>query len=333
MRSDTGRVNRIIGDSIPCDVTLPWCGVPGDPALKNAIPGRYRAAGWGFLSLTIATDEPSALVLPRLAAERRALDQFADVCIVVETVEDIRRAKREGKLALGLHFQGTLPVERNLDLIALYYKFGIRHMLMAYNQKNFVADGCHELGDGGLSRFGHELVAEMNRVGMVVDVAHTAYRSSMDTIFASKAPVIVSHGNVKAISDHPRCYADDQIKAIAGSGGVIGLTGLGIFMGGNDASNAAFVRQVDHVVQLVGVEHAGFGLDYVYDMPALERHAAMYAAKWPSDGGYTTPGIEQIGPERLPEIVDELLGLGYSDADVIAILGGNWIRVFEQVWK
>jgi membrane dipeptidase len=328
------RARRVTAAATPCDMTMPWSGNYGDPALRAAMPERIRKAGFAFVSLTLATDDNDMLATVRtIAAERRYFLELSESCVLVESADDIDRAKREGKLAVGFHFQGSRPVERDIAMVEVFYKLGIRHLLMAYNQKNFVADGCHELGDGGLSRFGHELVREMNRVGMLVDVAHTAYRSSMDTIAASSAPVIVSHGNVKALNDHPRCYADDQIRAIAASGGVFGLTGLGIFIGGNDASTPAFVRQIEHVVQLVGPAHVGFGLDYVYDMPALSRLAAAHGDKWPKDGGYTTPDIQQVEHERLTEIAEALLARNYAEADVMAILGGNWMRVFRQVWR
>lgn len=326
------RTSRLIAEALPCDMTLPWSGEPGDQGLRETLPARYLAAGWGFVSLTITTDdEDMATTIRTIAAERRAIEARDD-CILIDSVDDILRARQEGKIALSMHFQGSRPVERDLALVGLYYKLGIRHLLMAYNQKNFVADGCHELGDGGLSRFGHALIAEMNRVGMIVDVAHTGYRSSMDAIAASSAPVIVSHGNLKVFNDHPRCYTDEQIRAIAASGGVFGLTGLGVFLGGNDSSTPAFVRQIDHVVQLVGPEHVGFGLDYVFDMPALEELVLKSGDKWPQ-GAYTTRGIQQIEPERLPEIVDALVALGYGDADILAILGANWLRVCRAVWR
>jgi membrane dipeptidase len=328
------RIAAILDRAIACDLALPHV-IPGDDHVVGAaLPERYRAAGWSYVSLSLTSDaEDMAAAIRTIAAHRRAIEALSDTCILAESVDDIRRAKREGKLALGLHFQGSRPVEQDLNLIGLYYKLGIRHMLMAYNYKNFVADGCHELGDGGLSRFGHDLVAEMNRVGMLVDVAHTGFKSSMDTIAASTAPVIVSHGNLKAFNDHPRCYTDEQIRAIAASGGVFGLTGLGIFLGGNDSSTPALVRQIDHIAQLVGPTHVGFGLDYIYDMPALEAAVARHADKFPKDGGYTTRNIQQVEPERLPAIVDALLAISYAEADIVAILGGNWLRVFGQVWR
>jgi membrane dipeptidase len=327
------RARRIYDTAIVADMTMPWSSLPGDMALHDAMPDRLCAAGVTYVSFTVATDDAdNAGAITTIAAERRWWLARGD-CLLVRTADDIVRAKREGKLAVGFHFQGTRPVERNLDMVELFYQLGIRHMLMAYNQKNFVGDGCHELGEGGLSRFGHELVREMNRVGMLVDVAHTGYRTSMDAIAASSAPVIVSHGNVAAFHKHPRCYADDQIKAIAATGGVFGLTGLGIFLGGNDASTSAYVRQIDHIAQLVGPAHVGFGLDYVFDMRALSRLAMQHASKWPEDGGYTTADIAQVEPERLPAIADALLARGYAEADVANVLGGNWLRVARAVWR
>jgi membrane dipeptidase len=330
------RARQIYKSAIVCDNTVPWAGMPfGDPALRNALPAKIKAAGVTFASLTVSGDGiDSATTLKTLAAEFRYWDVRSTNYRLVRKATDIEEAKRNGQLAIGFHFQGSDPVECDLDLVHLYYQLGIRHMLMAYNQKNAVGDGCHEPKDDGLSRFGHELVKEMNRVGMWVDVAHTGYRTSMDAIAASASPVICSHGNVAALHRHARCYADDQIKAIAASGGVFGLTGLSIFMGDdNNSSTQRFVEQIDYVVQLVGARHVGLGLDYVYDMPGLERFAASQPDRWPPDGGYLTEDMQQLEHERLVHVTQALLDRGYEDADILGILGGNWVRVAEAVWR
>jgi len=210
---------QLLREAVVCDMTLPTVDIPGASLDKKAAaPDRFAAAGFDFVSLTVAVDDADVAEAMRLIArERRAIEARPDDFVLAETAADIERARDGGKLAVGFHFQGTGPVGRNLDLVALYYKLGIRHMLMAYNQQNLVGSGCHELEDDGLSRFGHSLIAEMNRVGMLVDVAHCGYQTSMQTIEASASPVVVSHGNVSAIFDHPRCYRDDQIKAVAAS--------------------------------------------------------------------------------------------------------------------
>lgn len=318
-----------------CDMTLPLIDIPGANMAKKALAlKRFAEAGFDFLSVTIAVDDADPAEAIRLIArERRYFEARPEQFILAETAADIEFARREGKLAIGFHFQGTGPVGRNLDLVGLYYKLGIRHMLMAYNQKNLVGNGCHELSDDGLSRFGYSLIAEMNRIGMLVDVAHCGYQTSMQTIEASEAPVVISHGNVAAIFEHPRAYRDDQIRAVAASGGVIGLTGIGIFMGDNDASVGTYLRSLDHVAQMVGPEHVGFGLDYIYDMPALVAFSRTMAERFPKEGGYTRQDAAQLEPEHLIDIVEGLSRLGYDDDAIAKITGGNWLRVMQGVWK
>ncbi len=336
MEDRTGQeaARQLLQDAVVCDMTLPSTEIPGASLEKKAAtPGRFAAAGFDFVTLTVGGDVETAEAIRLIAKERRSIEARPDEFLLVESEADIERARQDGKLGVGLHFQGTAPVGRNLDLIALYYKLGIRHMLMAYNQKNWVGNGCHELADDGISRFGFELIAEMNRIGMLVDVAHCGYQTSMQTIEASEAPVVVSHGNVSAIFEHPRSYRDDQIKAVAASGGVIGLTGLGIFMGDNDASVGTYARSLDYVASLVGPDHVGFGFDYVYDMPALTAFAQTQADRWPQEGGYTRPDVAQLEPEQVVDIVAELTRLGHSDEDIRKIVGGNWVRVMGQVWK
>jgi membrane dipeptidase len=330
------RARQIYESAIVCDNTVPWAGMPfGDPVLRDALPAKIKSAGVSFASLTVSGDGiDSTSTLKTLAAEFRYWEERSADYRLVKKATDIEQAKHDGQLAIGLHFQGSDPVERNLDLVHLYYQLGIRHMLLSYNQNNLVGGGCHEQNDGGLTRFGHDLVKEMNRVGMWVDVAHTGYRTSMDAILASTSPVICSHGNVSALHRHPRCYTDDQIKAIAASGGVFGLTGLSIFMGGdNNAGVERFVEQIDYVVQLVGPSYIGFGLDYVYDMPGLERFAASQPDRWPPDGGYLTEDMQQLEHEYLVHVTQALLDRGYGNADILSILGGNWVRVAEAVWR
>jgi membrane dipeptidase len=145
--------------------------------------------------------------------------------------------------------------------------------------------------------------------------------------------VIVSHGNIWALHEHPRCYRDDQIRAIAKSGGVIGLTGLSIFTGDDTGSVETYVKQIDYVVQMVGPKHVGFGFDWVFDIQALAALAATMGNRWPKDGGYTRSDIKQMEPENVPRITQGLLDLGYSADDVRLVIGGNWLRLMKEVWK
>jgi membrane dipeptidase len=211
------------------------------------------------------------------------------------------------------------------------YKLGIRHALMAYNEKNRVGCGCHVPEDTGLTNFGRELIREMNRVGMIVDCAHTGYRTTMETIEASGSPVIISHTNSRQLCDHPRCVWDDQIQACAAKGGVMGMTGLSGFLGGEGATPKRLVDHIDHFANLVGPQHVGLGLDFVYDIETFETFVARMPDKYPPESGYRD--MRQLEPEEAPRITEELLVRGYGEKEIRGILGENWLRVCRELWK
>lgn len=315
--------------AVVCDMVLPGSSALDD---REAVIPRYLAAGCNYVSLTIGTDrwtlEQTVLVV---AAERARYGRLGDQCVLVERVDDILRAKSEGKLAIGFNFQGTNGLAGNLDMLALYYRLGVRSVLLAYNQKNLVGDGCHERTDAGLSRFGVSLIREMNRVGMLVDCSHTGYRTSMEAIETSAAPVICSHSNAKALMPHDRNIPDDLIKACAGSGGVIGMNGMGIYIADNDASTAALVRHIDHLSDLVGPRHIGLGLDFVFYEQNFYARVRANPNRYPPDK-YPIPQ-QFFKPEQLPELTDMLLARGYAEEAVRGILGENFLRVAKEVWK
>ncbi len=322
--------------AIICDITLPWRDY-GDPDKRAATLPRMAASGVGFVSLTLAADwNGVSETVHKIAKERAFFRAQTDRYVLAESVEDIRRAKREGKLAVNFHFQGTNPVDYDVDLVEVYYRLGVRHMLMAYNSRNAVGDGCNESTDGGLSRFGESLVKKMNEVGMLIDGTHTGYRTTMDLFEVSTAPVVFTHANPAKLWSHRRNIRDEQIEACARSGGVIGIDGVGIFLGDNDVSEDQVVRHIDYVADLVGAKHVGLGLDYVYDQEALTRGHNSRPAWNPTDEAFGNTPREEVKyfePEQLPALTEALLSRGYSDTDVHGILGENWLRVAAAVWK
>lgn len=319
--------------SVVWDMTLPWVGFCR-PELRATVLPRLKACGYTCISMTMATDDQSVQDTFIAIAEQRAkVLAEPDLYVLVENVEDVIRAKRENKLAVSMHFQGTNALGRRLELIEAYYKLGVRHMLMAYNQKNSVGDGCHERTDCGLSRFGQEVVAEMNRVGMLVDVSHTGYRTSMDVFECSSAPVVFSHSNAKAVVDHPRNITDDQAKACARSGGVIGLNGIGVFLGDNDPSTENLYRQASYYKDLVGCDHIGLGIDFVADKEELDRVVHSSASRYPAGSNYEHEHLHFVQPEQVEELANLMLRRGFSPGEVEGILGRNWMRVAGAVWK
>ena len=293
---------------------------------------RWRAAGVAYLSVNVGYDvRPWSNTVKTLAAFRRRIAAEPERYILAETVGEVRRAKREGKLAITFDIEGMESLDGDLDMVELYYRLGVRHMLFAYNRNNRAGGGCHDQ-DVGLSDFGRAVIAEMNRVGMVVDCSHSAYRTTMEAMAASSAPVIFSHSNPRALADHPRNIRDDQIKACAATGGVVGLSGVSLFLDDDRVRAERLVEHLAYVAELVGPAHVGLGLDYAEQEDGITETVARNATYWPAGNGYDRP-IHFMAPDRLPAVVEGLLGHGFSEADVLGILGENLLGVAQRVWK
>jgi membrane dipeptidase len=272
-------------------------------------------------------------LLTQIAHVERQCRAHPDELAIARSVDEILAITATGKTALILHCQGTNALGRRLDLVEVFYQLGIRHMLLAYNQKNLVGDGCAERTDAGLSRFGIELIKEMNRVGMLVDGTHTGYRTTMDAMEVCEGPFIFSHANPYGVYPHYRNIKDDQIKACAKSGGIIGINGLGWFLRDLEASTEAMFRHVDYTVNLVGPQHVGIGLDFVKNWESWSRGIQALPMVWPANNGEPPPLTKFVQPEQLEELTELMLKKGYGEDATRDILGRNFLRVCKQVWK
>lgn len=327
------------GMTIPlvCDMTFPQA--PAGPLLTpdfEAATDERLKYGVTFTSVTIASDEATIEGTVRwLGAARRHILARPEKYVLVDRAADVERARAAGKMGINFHFQGTNGLLGDLNLVELYRKLGVGHMLLTYNARNLVGDGCHEESDAGLSRFGKALIAEMNRVGMIVDVTHTSYRTSMDAIAASSQPVMFSHSNSRALFDHQRNITDDQARACAATGGVIGVNGVGLFLSAarHDKSPQIIAEHADYFAGLVGPEHVGLGLDSVFDIPYFLSTFAVANADKYAVGGYLqskTPAF--AGPDVIPAVAAVLAGKGWREKELRGFLGENWLRVMTKVW-
>jgi len=304
---------------------------PNDPAFLPQL-ARHKAAGFDAITVNIGFGEQGPEEhLRMIAALRHWLMARPEEYLLLLEAEDVERARSTGRLAVGFDIEGANAVGDQLSLIQLYYDLGVRWMLMAYNTSNRAGGGCQD-EDGGLTNFGRAMVAEMERVGMLLCLSHTGHRTVREVLAMATQPLIFSHSNCAALHPHPRNIPDELIRACAATGGVVGINGVGIFLGKNDISSETYARHVDHVVQLVGPAHVSIALDYVFDMRELEEHLEKMKGTFPPGLGYEL-GARFVPPEQLEEIVVTLQGWGYSDADLTALLGGNLLRLAKQVWK
>jgi membrane dipeptidase len=292
---------------------------------------RHRASGANVVMINVGYGQQDVEShLRMLASFRDWIARHSERFRLIETIEDIEAARRTGQLAIGFDIEGALAIDDQLSLLRLYRDLGVRWMLLAYNRANRAGGGCQE-ADPGLSNFGRAMLSEMASLGIVACCSHTGYRTAREAIDCSPTPVIFSHSNARALCDHPRNIPDDLIRACARRGGVIGINGIGIFLGDNDASVANVARHVLHVAGMVGIEHVGLGLDYMYDQGELEAIAAN-PTMFPPELGYCR-GIQLTPPEQLPALALELERCGMRAPELAAFFGGNWMRIARQVWK
>ena len=353
----------LLHDAQVWDMTMPLTARTGEETLQVTLE-RAAKHGYTLVSLTVSSDwEGLAAAVKAVTRDRAYFLDHPDKYRLVDRFEDVETARREGKLAILFHFQGTNPLEGDLNMVETYYKLGVRHMLIAYNMQNVMGDGCMERTNDGLSRLGVALIEEMNRVGMIVDATHTGYRTTMDMFEVSKDPVIFSHSNAAALWDIPRNAKDDQIRACAATGGVMCINGVDIFLGDTGGLIELMVKHIDYVAELIGPEHVGIGTDYeAYNFgrgefeqrPAqpADSNASLKSTRY---GGRFNPmyvhqsaylkasGGKSIGPdwadcyfmnpELMPDLTEALLKHGFSEKEVLGILGENIMRVARQVWK
>jgi membrane dipeptidase len=292
---------------------------------------RYRAAGVDAVSVNVGFDAiPWDMTLQVLEHFRTWLAARPNDYILARTAQDIERARATARLAVVFDIEGGSALNAELHRVCEYYELGVRWMLIAYNRNNLLGGGCQD-DDPGLLPFGRQVLDEMQRVGMVPCCSHTGFRTTMDVMHYARGPVIFSHSNPLGVWRHRRNIRDEAIKACAATGGVVGINGIGLFLGANDSRPATMARHIDYVAQLVGPKHVGISLDYVFDQQELQDFVTANPETFPSDE-YGDGAVALVQPEQLPLVAVELTKLGYGVEDLQAILGGNHLRIAREVW-
>lgn len=255
--------------------------------------------------------EPTWQALQLLDAFYQAVDA-GEVALAIRAA-DVRQAKAEGRVAGVIGMEGAEALRGDLGILRMFYRLGLRNLGLTWSLRNEAADGVSEARTGGgLTEFGFRLVQEANRLGIMVDIAHLAPAGVQEVLALSDAPVVDSHANARALCDHPRNLTDRQLEALAKTGGVVGVVFVPGFVAAEPEQQNVerLLDHIDHIVRVAGVDHVGLGSDF--------------------DGFHgELAGMPDV--THLPAITSGLLDRGYSEEAVRKILGGNWLRVFEQV--
>lgn len=329
-RPAPARVRELFGRSIVWDNHTCTTIRPGRADSLRELQ-RHRQSGVDVVGLNVGFDAaPPEDAVKLIAGFRQWLQAHPDDYALVGQAEDIERARRDNKLAVFFNIEGGNPLFEQPSMVQLYYDLGVRWMLFAYNRSNALAGGCQD-EDTGLTDLGRAVLQEMERVGMIVCCSHIGHRSAIEILNRATQPVIFSHSNPRAVWEHARNIDDDLMRACARTGGLIGINGVGIFLGDNDSSAETIVQHIDYTVNLLGIEHVGIGLDYVFDQEEVRAFVKAHPESYPPEK-YPN-GIELAPPETIPMIAELLLARGYSDNAVRAIMGGNLLRIARQVWK
>jgi membrane dipeptidase len=285
-------------------------------------------------------------LIKRLARFTYLTDMARDLLVRATRPDDIVAAKEAGKHCLYLTGNGVPLAQRfesaegELAYVRIFFQLGIRMMHLTYNRRNALGDGCAELANGGISDLGREAIGEMNRVGVIVDVAHSGWQTSLEAAQASKRPMVASHTTCAGLNKHIRAKPDDALRAIVDTGGLAGICCIPNFLGGT-ADIAALIDHVDYVAKRFGVEHVGIGTDVAHRSqyaslpeakgPSRATSRTRYEALWPpgSRGG-RFPRAATLAWTNWPLFTVGLVQRGYRDDDIQKIIGGNMLRVCRE---
>jgi len=305
-----------------------------------------KEGGVSAINVTVAwNQERMEDVVEQIALYLNLVEHHPNDVMIISKVADIAEAKRVGKVGIILGTQGLGCIGCNLNWLAILQRTGLRVSGLVYNETSLIGCSCSDRNDTGLTDFGRQVVNELNRRGIVIDLSHTGDRTSLDAVEQSRHPVVISHSNIRRLVDHPRNAPDELIKAVAARGGVIGLTQYGPLLDAGKGplpTRKEWLEHIRYAVDLVGVDHVALGTDgfdgiysWQWWLDYMTQYSELVPARYlgPELANVNTHNIQGHSSNAdLPKLTEALLDVGYSAEDTDKILGGNLVRVYREVW-
>ncbi len=296
-----------------------------------------RSGGVDVVHATVGVWEDMAGAMTRIGAFRHLCRHNSDLIRITRSVEEIHEAKADDVLAVVLGFQNSSMLGDDPEMAGIFADVGIRVIQITYNIANHLGSSCWEPSDGGLTRAGHRMVSALNDAGVLVDISHVGNVTGRETVDASSQPIAITHGNPIAFCDSPRNKPDELVSAVAERGGVIGCTLYPLFMGGADVTRSEYCGMVAALSEQIGVEHVAIGSDAVLgwspDALGWMRNGRWDRATGPSAAPSFPPWPKWFGgPKDFESLSDGLDGAGFTSIERDLVLGGNWLRLFGEVF-
>ena len=307
---------------------------------RKAVYRDLKLGGVTAINATIAIWDDFHSTMGHITNWLRWFDEYNEFIRPVHSVADIEAAKEEGRCGVIFGWQNATPIENDIGRLALFHRLGVRIIQLTYNERNLLGNGCYERTDDGLSKFGQAAIREMNRVGILIDLSHTGDRTVMETIEHSELPVAFTHANARSQFDHPRNKTDEAIRNLVARGGVIGANAFPMFFErAFDSTLDDYLDAIEYLLDMVGDDHVAVGTDFCQEQPH-EFFEWLFTTQGtiPAASVHYTPepyrhlhGLE--GTRQFENIPAGLSARGLSDETVRKIIGGNWLRLFSQVWE
>ncbi len=299
-----------------------------------------RDAQIDAVHVTIAYHEDFDEVKKNVNDWHSRFGKFSDLIFHGKTFHDIEKAKQENKTAIFFGFQNCSPIEDDINLVESVHDMGAVFMQLTYNNQSLLATGCYETNDSGVTRMGKEVIKEMNRVGVIVDMSHSAEKSSLDAIEISEKPIAITHANPSFWHNAKRNKSNDLLKALAESGGMIGLSLYPHhLLDGSKCSLESFCTMVAKTVELIGIEHIGIGSDLCLDQPDAVVDW-MRNGTWTKTKDFGEGSANNASFPKQPDwfkdtsgfnnIEKGLKAIGFNDSEVSGILGNNWFNFYKN---